>query len=158
MKKTFITMCLTALAMSATADDTQLTVNLATNASPQTFTLTDIGKITFSESGMTIYTANGTATPYAYGEVKNIKFTDGTTGIGTVKVDGNDMKAYYRNGLLGVDGWTAGNKARAAVYNISGMAVLSIDNWDGSPIPTDGLADGIYIFNVDNNTIKFTKQ
>ena len=106
--------------MSATADDTQLIVNLTTSASPETFTLTDIGKITFSESGLTVYTADGITVPYAYGEVRNT--------------------------------------ARAAVYSISGTAVMSIDKWDGTPIPTDGLAGGVYIFNVDNNTIKFTKQ
>lgn len=151
-------MCLTALAMSATADDTQLIVNLTTSTSPETFTLTDIGKITFSESGLTVYTADGITVPYAYGEVRNMKFSDIPTGIGSVTADDNGLKAYYRNGRLGVDGWKAGTTARAAVYSISGTAVMSIDKWDGTPIPTDGLAGGVYIFNVDNNTIKFTKQ
>lgn len=158
MKKAFISMCLTSLALTATADDTQMVVNLATNSTPATFTLTDIGKITFGESGLTVFTTDGTTTPYTYEEVRNIKFTDEPTGIGATTVGEEGMKAYYRNGFLGVDGWKGGDKATAAVYGVSGTTVLRVDDWDGTPIPTDGLAGGVYIFNVDNNTIKFTKQ
>ena len=78
--------------------------------------------------------------------------------FGVLEATTGGMKPYYRNNQLGVDGWQAGNTAKATIYNVGVMMVTSIDNWDGTPISTSNLANGVYIFKVNNNTIKFVKQ
>ena len=158
MKKTFITMCLTMLALQSPADDTNLVIYMANGSQQQTFGLSEIGKITFGDSGFTVNTQDGGATQFTFDAVKCIKLSEITTGINTTAISENCLKPYFRNGLLGVDGWQTGRKARATVCDIGGATVISVDNWDGTPINTSGLTDGVYIFNADNNTIKFVKQ
>lgn len=151
-------MCLAVLTLAAKADDVKLVVNFANGSSQQEFALSDIGKLAFDESGFSIFEANGTVSPFTYAQVSSIKFAYISTGIGAIEATTGGMKPYYRNNQLGVDGWQAGNTAKATIYNVGGMMVTSIDNWDGTPISTSNLANGIYIFKVNNNTIKFVKQ
>lgn len=158
MKKLFTTVCLAGLALAAKADDVKLVVNFANDSPQQEFALSDIGKLTFDGSGFSVFEANGTASPFTYAQVKSIKFANVTSGIGNIEATTDGLKPYYRNNQLGVDGWQAGDTAKAVIYNVGGMMVASIDNWDGTPISTTNLADGVYIFKVNNNTIKFVKQ
>lgn len=158
MKKLFTTVCLAGLALAAKADDVKLVVNFANDSPQQEFALSDIGKLTFEDSGFSIFEANGAVSPFTYAQVSSIKFAYISTGIGSIEATNNGMKPFYRNNQLGVDGWQAGNTAKATIYNVGGMMVASIDNWDGAPISTTNLADGVYIFKVNNNTIKFVKQ
>lgn len=151
-------MCLMVLALTTKADDMTLVVNFVNGSSQQEFAVSDIGKLSFDESGFSIIGASGSVSPFTYAQVSSIKFNLTATGIGAVETTENGLKPYYRNGLLGVDGWQAGEKARATVYSVGGMTVVSVDNWDGTPISTGSLADGVYIFKVNNNTIKFVKQ
>ena len=158
MKKLFTTVCLAGLALAAKADDVKLVVNFANGSPQQEFALSDIGKLTFDGSGFSVVEANGTASPFIYVQVSSIKFANFSSGIGTIEATTGSMKPFYRNNQLGVDGWQAGDTAKAVIYNVGGMMVASIDNWDGTPISTTNLADGVYIFKVNNNTIKFVKQ
>lgn len=158
MKKLFITMCLMVLALEAKADDAVLVVNFTNGSSHQEFALSDIGKLTFDESSFYIIGTDGAASPFVYGQVGSIKFKGISTGIGAVSTTEGGLKPYYRNGQLGVDGWKAGEKAYAAVYSVDGMTVVSVDHWDGTPFSTGSLAEGVYIFKVNNHTIKFVKQ
>lgn len=158
MKKKFITMCLMMLALVAKADDVTLVVSFTNGSSQQKFALSDIGKLAFDENGFSIIGTDGTASPFIYDQVRSIKFKEITTGIGTVDAGVSGQKPYYRNGELGVDGWKSGEKAYAAVYSADGMMVVSVDHWDGTPLSTNSLAEGVYIFKVNNHTIKFVKQ
>ena len=158
MKQLFITMCLAVLTLAAKADDVKLVVNFANGSSQQEFALSDIGKLAFDESGFSVVEANGTVSPFTYVQVSSIKFANFSSGIGAIEATTGGMKPYYRNNQLGVDGWQAGNTAKATIYNVGVMMVTSIDNWDGTPISTSNLANGVYIFKVNNNTIKFVKQ
>ena len=63
MKKLFITVCLAVLALVAKADDFNLVVNFANGSSQQEFALSDIGKLTFEDSGFSIFEANGALKP-----------------------------------------------------------------------------------------------
>ena len=134
MKKAFITVCLAALALPSMADEESLVINMADGSAQQTFALAN------------------------YDAVKSIKFAGLSTGIGTVTSEENSLKPYYSNGCLGIAGWPQERKARAAVYGIDGTTVITVNNWDGTPIPVSGLTRGIYIFKVDNNNLKFIKQ
>lgn len=158
MKKTFITtICLAALALPSLADGESLVVHMADGSGEQAFALSDIGKLTFGDNGFTV-NASGGAASFAYGEVKCIKFTDISTGIGAAAVGDDRLKPYYRDGFLGVDGWPQGRVARAAVYGVDGTVVVDIDHWDGTPIAVSRLGRGIYVFKVENSNIKFAKQ
>ena len=157
MKKAFITVCLAALALPSMADEESLVINMADGSAQQTFALADMGKLVFNENGFTVNAGIETAS-FNYDAVKSIKFAGLSTGIGTVTSEENSLKPYYSNGCLGIAGWPQERKARAAVYSIDGTTVITVNNWDGTPIPVSGLTRGIYIFKVDNNNLKFIKQ
>ena len=151
-------MCLCLLGIPLSADNTEMIVSMADGSAGQTFALSDIGKITFGDSGFTVFTSDGGAAPFVFDAVRNIRFSELAAGIGTADADGNAARPYYRDGCLGIDGMAAGSRAKAAIYGMDGTTVAVIDNWDGTPIPTAGLTAGVYIFNVNNNSIKFVKQ
>lgn len=156
MKKKLLAVCLAMLALPSMADDGDLVVYMSDGTTKQTFALSDIGKLTFDDNTFSLNMGEST-TPFSYTAVRKIVFEGLNSGIGTVAND-NSMKAYYRNGFLGVDGWPQGNKDIAYVYGIDGISVLTVDNWDGTPINVNSLNQGLYIFKVGNSTIKFIKQ
>lgn len=157
MKKKLLAVCFAMLALPSMADDESLAIYMSDGSAKQTFAMSDIGKLTFGDSDFTVTTGKG-ATPFAYGSVRKIVFEGLSSGIGTVVSEDNSLKAYYRNGFLGVDGWPQGRVVRASVYGIDGSSVMSVDKWDGTPISVSGLNHGVYIFKVGNSNIKFVKQ
>lgn len=152
-------MCLAAAGLSAHAgdDDSQLVVNMAGGGDPQTFAVTDIRNIQFSDNGFTVMVSDGTVTPFSYSAVRTITFGGNTNGIGAEVAADAETQLYFRSGQLGAGGWKPGRTARATVCDTGGRTVLRVEKWDGTPISTGGMAPGVYVFSVDNQTIKFVK-
>lgn len=62
---------------------------------------------------------------------------------------------YYRDGYVGA--FSPATKASAAIYDINGSLMLSLSEWNGDPISVTTLGRGVYIFEVNDKTIKFTR-
>ena len=154
IKTTLLALALPLLAMSHARADSQLVVSGTTGV--QKFNLGSVGSLKFADGNLLVY-ANGAEQPavFAIADLTNIKFgEDETTSIAAVKKDGK-ASLRYADGQLSMAG---ANAANAALYSVSGQCVLSVSGWDGSPISTSSLQSGMYIFKVDNQTIKFIKR
>lgn len=120
--------------------------------------LGDVSKITFADDDFTVSLFEGTASTFAFRNVKTIRFEDVASGIDAPGTDGQaDGTLYYRDGFLRARSVDGSRMADAAVYDLSGRMVMAEPHWDGTPISTAGLQKGVYVFKVNNRTIKFTK-
>ncbi len=145
---------LSLLAMSHARADSQLVVNGA--SSTQKFGLGSVRSLKFADGNLLVYSADAEQpATFAIADLVSLKFGDDeSTSINAVS-KGAKGTLRYANGQLSMAGINASN---AALYTVSGQCVLSLGNWDGSPISTASLQSGMYIFKVDNQTIKFIKR
>ncbi len=157
MRKNLTLACLAAVALSvqASGDDTKLKVSVVGGS--QAFDLASISKITFGNESFTVSTADGKTATFEYGKVSSIKFDDTPSSVGDIPGDKAAAQLHFRNGRIEADGWPEGKTATIAVYDMGGRVVLRMGNWDGTPVNVSDLADGIYLFSVDNQSIKFVK-
>ena len=135
------------LALASMAGDGNIIVYMSDNSAASTFALTDA-----------VNTVEDGVSAFEYADVRSIKFTDFASGVDAVAGDGAQLRAYYHDGYIYADGWQQGHAARAAVYGLDGTVRITVDDWDGTPIATDCLDRGIYVFSVENSNIKFIKQ
>lgn len=158
MKKELTTMCLAMLALASMAGDGNIIVYMSDNSAASTFALTDVSSIRFDSNGFAVNTVEDGVSEFEYADVRSIKFTDFDSGVDALAGDGAQLRAYYHDGYIYADGWQQGHAARAAVYGLDGTVRITVDDWDGTPIATDCLDRGIYVFSVENSNIKFIKQ
>lgn len=87
--------------------------------------------------------------------VKVIKFESKPTSVeDAVSVTGG-FSLVYDGRSLSAHGLADGS--HAALYRADGSQIASYPAWDGSAISTGALPKGIYIFKVENKSIKFVK-
>lgn len=141
------------------AAQTKLLIIPLDGTSPETeVTLGDVRNIKFAANDFTLDLSGVQAKTFAFADVKSIKFKYVETGIDAADTSGAGLSGlYFRDGWLGAESVKDGQTSTAAVYDVSGRAVIPERNWDGSPISVTGLPDGVYVFKVDNQTIKFAK-
>jgi len=103
-----------------------------------------------------VYTTETEApTVFNLADVKGLVFGTTATAIGQLVGTKGQLNIAYWQGILSAQGI---NGANTALYTVSGQRVMSINAWDGSAISTEGLANGVYVLKVNNQTFKFVKQ
>lgn len=160
LKKTAFLLLLTLAGGGTAFAQESLVVYSNTSDTPlHTVALTDIAKITFENETFVIHDVEKKTSPFAYSNVKSIKFANLSTGIGLPQTDNADgLNLYFRGGYVGAEGWTDGATGEAVIFDISGRVVVADRKWNGQPISVEGLAKGVYIFKVNNKAIKFTRS
>lgn len=158
IKKTvFILSLAFAGARTALAQESLVVYSNTEDTPPRTVALADIAKITFNDESLVIHGAEDKITSFAFSEVRSIKFANLSTGISNPCSDGADGTVlYFRGGYVGADNWTAGMSGTAIICDVSGRVILTLRRWNGQPVSVAGLDKGIYIFKVNNKSIKFT--
>lgn len=147
-----------ALACIATLPARAADYLIVDNASAKTeFNLSTVKSLTFTDGNLSVATLDGkSATSFPLSNKLVLKFSDVSTGIATLPTGrGDNTKLVYQNGYLSMDGIT---RAQAMLFNTAGQCVRKIVNWDGSAVGTDNLPTGVYIFKVNQQTIKFVKH
>ncbi len=96
---------------------------------------------------------------FAIADVVSIKFGEPEpTGVSTTMAATGSPKPTYRNHTLGVEpGGSQPGSMSMLLCSADGRTITSNPAWDGSPIDVSSLPRGVYIFKVNNNTIKFTR-
>lgn len=124
--------------------------------SPTKLSLSSIKGLTFAGGQLMVYTTETEApTVFNLADVKGLVFGTTATAIGQLVGTKGQLNIAYRQGILSAQGI---NGANTALYTVSGQRVMSINAWDGSAISTEGLANGVYVLKVNNQTFKFVKQ
>ena len=152
------------LALAGTATSASAQASLVLNpkqgsSEKKEFLLDGIRTLTFGDDGLTVNLTDGQAYAAAYDDLSTLTFSgmEGT-GIETVTVDeGQGAELFLSDGRLGVNNLPAHGVNNAAVFDATGRMVLSRPDWNGEPIAVHQLPKGVYIFKVNNQTIKFTR-
>ena len=112
--------------------------------------------LTFAGEQLMVYTTEKEAPAvFNLADVKGLVFGTTATSIGQLAGTKGQFNIAYRQGILSAQGISC---AKTALYTVSGQRIMSISAWDGSAINTEGMANGVYVLKVNNQTFKFVKQ
>lgn len=138
-----------AFATAAHADDYNFLNINATNGGGS-IALKSVKKITFSDSDMIVYAADGTQKSVPLAGLTSLSFDATATGL-------KDLGKQQENQLTIQSGRIiVGGNGTLAVYTSGGQQVRSIRvTSDRTEISLDGLPHGLYIARIGNRTLKF---
>ena len=91
--------------------------------------------------------------------VANIVTFDMTSGIEDMKIAGGKLTISVAPGsdLINISGYDSKERYTVAVYNLAGEKVMGIDSWKGTAVDVSALPKGVYVFKINNTTLKFRK-
>ena len=107
----------------------------------------------FAQDDMTITLASEKKV-YHLEDIKSMTF-DGNN----LKVEGEKLSISVKAGgnAIEIHGYDSREHYTLALFNIAGEKVLGFDNWRGYPVDISSLPKGIYVFTINNTTLKFRK-
>lgn len=149
---------LSALAMAGCLTaGAQSTMTLHLGASPATFSLDNVSKITFADNGnINVFDALGGSESFALDKVSKITFAGDFTAIGDVKAQPKAQLAFGYDGYsVRVSGLAA--PAVARLTNAAGAQIALATVADGGRIDVSSLQKGVYVVSVDGVAFKFVK-
>lgn len=92
---------------------------------------------------------------YKYSDLKKICFESQMTGIDPVTSVTQQLKVSISHRVLTVQDWPAGTAATVAVYAMTGQCVYRKAQWTGEDISLAGMPAGVYLLQVNHQTVKF---
>lgn len=140
----------------ANADTKLVAVDSPTATTVASFSLNDISKLSFAGDKMVVTMTDKSSKEVALSTSLVLKFDNTETAISHVSGAGSSLKLAYDGSLLSAAGLD--RSADAAIYSVGGQKVLNLKSWNGSPVSTESLADGVYILKVNNKSFKFVKK
>lgn len=120
--------------------------------------ITDFRKITFSETGMTLFEKNGNTESFALSSVTKILFSS-TTDLNNSVI--NDKIGIYPNPVSDIVHFKnlPAGKHKVELYRPDGIIVLKDILEEGRDyISISILNEGFYILKIDNNAVKIRKK
>lgn len=153
MKRFLTAMALAVGVLSASAD-TDLVV--AGGAGQQKFSISDVGKITFSESSMDVYGKDARQIgSFSLSEIAKVFFSDQADGVAQINPD-NALEFSMQGNVVSVANLPS--PADAYIVASDGRVAMSRQQWDGSSLNVGHLQAGVYVLVVDRAAFKFIKQ
>jgi hypothetical protein len=139
---------LAGVAIQAHAQQREYLYVYAPDATAQSFALSDIRKITFTEQGLNVQPVTGAATVLPYSAVSKLSFEPWDVSIETPAAD-DGVKVYINSETLFVE--SATEIAAVNLYNSQGVLVQNIAPLSLSAnLSLSGIAPGVYIVQVFN--------
>lgn len=125
----------------------------------QAYNLSDIQKLTFSDTNLVVNVIDGTTPTLAKSEVKSIVFNNENSGIGEDLADETKVIVFPNPSSDFI--YVETNKEEASeitIYNTQGQLVIRAKMPSGYPINISSLVAGVYVLKVENQTIKLLKK
>ncbi len=134
----------------------KLAINLATGHTVEA-DLEKVQKLSFNEGNVSIFLKPASLFfESSIKDVQSIKFINENLGVEDTFADvNNSLGLYYANDALAAKNAVEG--CNATVYDLTGRTLLNVPSWDGSALDVSSLSKGVYIFKVNNETLKFQK-
>lgn len=153
-KKILVAMGLAVCASCFAQDD--MTITLASGK--KVYHLEDIKSMTFDGNNLKVNKQVSDADTYPLADIVNIDF-DVNSGVNDLKVEGEKLSINVKAGgnAIEIHGYDSREHYTLALFNIAGEKVLGFDNWRGAPVDISSLPKGIYVFTINNTTLKFRK-
>lgn len=124
----------------------------------ESYPVTTATVVSFSETGVVVANGEAQAT-MPFGAFQTLGFGSGSVGIG--KVEAVSTRLFVTPNPVRSAMAVAGAESLDATLNIfdtSGRRVVSRSNYNGETIDVSSLAPGLYLAQIDNQTIKFIKK
>ena len=148
-------------ALFAQAADVQSLVVQPKSGSEAVIALSGVQRITFSGTSMTVVKKDATQSNYAISDVQKMLFALRiSTTTKQEEISKCNLKAYPNptNDILFVEGISKVESLR--LYNLAGieLSVSHTQLTDGLQLNVSALPQGLYLLQVNDQTIKFQKQ
>ncbi len=114
--------------------------------------------LTLKTDGIEIANEGLSTVALPYSKVQTIAFNTNVVGIG--RVESGSALSLRRNPVetqLEIDGHD-GAEVSLRVTSLAGQLAVSLDAWKGEPVDVTHLTPGVYILNINNQTLKFIKK
>lgn len=138
------------------ADNKFVVTDTSSSQQLMSVNLSDVKSIGFADGNMVVTFANETTKTVGLTTTTVLQFEGEATAIAPVVGGADGFEVKCVGGFVSATGLDA--PADAAIYNVSGQRVMNFRAWDGSPVSTAELGCGVYIFKVNNKSIKFVKR
>lgn len=139
------------------ADNKLVVTDSSTKTVMASVKLGDVKKLTFSDGKLVVTLADLTTQETPLTTRLALTFGESTTtSISPVKEENGQLKLLLDDGQLAVKGLSEATDA--TLYTVGGQVVTSLKGWDGSPVSTTALGEGVYILKLNNKTFKFVKK
>lgn len=162
MRKKYYPMIAVALMMSvATLSKADLAIKIHsydTEAQPVEFALSEISKVQFGTGNFSVLLSEGEAGgSFDFRNVSKISFGE-VSAVETVDRDAVMVVTPnpVRNTLV-LNGGQSLYGSEMNLYSVTGMHVLRVATWQGESIDVSHLPAGVYVINIQSETIKFVK-
>lgn len=155
MKKNLILFAALAFSAVSYAQD-DLTVKLTDGN--KVYKIDDLKSITFENNKLNVNKQNNSAEVYTINEVAEVVFTM-TDGVNNLKLGNGKLQLSVNAGsdVIRVSGCETGKSYSVGVYDLQGKKILAIDNWNGDDVNVGSLPHGVYVFKINETTLKFRK-
>lgn len=129
-----------------------------TEAQPVEFALSEISKVQFGTGNFSVLLSEGEAGgSFDFRNVSKISFGE-VSAVETVDRDAVMVVTPnpVRN-ILVLNGGQSLYGSEMNLYSVTGMHVLRVATWQGESIDVSHLPAGVYVINIQSETIKFVK-
>lgn len=153
-KKLLIVMGLATCAGCFAQDN--ITINLASGK--KTYKVDDIKSMTFEGNSLKVNKQTDEADTYLFADITSISFNT-TDGVKDLKIEGGKLAINVKPGssIIEINGYDSKERYSVAVFNLAGEKVLDNKAWKGEPVDISALPQGVYVFKINNTTLKFRK-
>lgn len=121
--------------------------------------LSDIRKITFSDTELKFVKTDDSYRMYVYPFINKITFDlSGSVDIkNDILLSGLSLYPNPATGYIRIIGWDNAEKETISIYSMNGELADVIEDWCGAPINVTSLHQGFYILKINNKILKFRK-
>ncbi len=148
-----------AMLVTATYADNE-NISVVTANGTTSFDIESVGRIDFSEAGITVVSTDNGETTFAFEEIRKIVFSETETGIQpqtVVRKSKLTLTLFDSGRQLRVNGWTADKATELTVFALTGERTVQKGGWNGETVDISSLPHGVYVVKVGNEVAKFRK-
>ncbi len=134
-------------------------LHIKTVTGTATYEIANVKRILMQEDVLSVDKKDKTASDvYLYDDVEKM-FFEMSSGIEETKLQDSKLSVFSPAGsnTIYVKGHEAGKSYNVSIFALDGKLVYQDNNWCGNPVNVSGLEAGVYIFKINNSTIKFRK-
>jgi hypothetical protein len=136
---------------TSTQADNYAYLNVNTNAGENSYTVTNINKITFDTDNMVLHLTDGTTTALPLTGLDKMWFSNQGTGISTLNAADN-VQMNVQGGMLTV---TSDTPVHVTLYNIGGTMMSEAQTENGeAQLNLRGMTKGVYIVRINGKAQK----
>ena len=128
-----------------------------TEAAPVEYAIKTISKVTFASTNFSVYQGEEVAGVFELRNVSRIKFAESSAVQSVEQASAMVVTPNPVKDNLVIRGGEGLYGSAVSIYSVTGANVMQLSSWQGEAINVSHLPAGVYIINIQSETIKFVK-